>query len=444
MEAALEAARQAAEDPVFREENGEGACRRARTDTGRAEELARAAAGAKRNGILALAAGLVLAAAAAVLGIALPGARVPLLAAALVLALGGGAGLLCLRKKADDAARERQAILARYGVETPEAIQDLAEDYRARCGRVTQAEEELDRITQAEKELQAQHYEVSKRIQLIVQLFAPEVSDVFGFSAAISRALTLYEALKDAARERENAQRLLDTVAQHGTQEQQTPTQAPTIPLEQVQRRLEEIAREESALQSDLALAQGRRGAAGDPATLHAQMEAEEEALGRAELDYGALMAAMDALEEADQEMKARFSPELNRCAGAYLRALTGGTYETLTLDRAMDARVQAAQSVTPREVLALSQGTADQLWLAVRLAVCRLALPQDEACPLVLDDALANFDDGRTKLALEVLEQLGRQRQILLFTCHSREAALCREMADVKCVTDPAQEDAG
>ena len=57
-----------------------------------------------------------------------------------------------------------------------------------------------------------------------------------------------------------------------------------------------------------------------------------------------------------------------------------------------------------------------------MRLAVCELALPDANAAPLVLDDALANFDDGRMKLALDVLRSLGRERQILLLTCQERE----------------------
>ena len=72
-----------------------------------------------------------------------------------------------------------------------------------------------------------------------------------------------------------------------------------------------------------------------------------------------------------------------------------------------------------PRSALYLSAGTLDQLYLALRLAICQLTLP---GIPLVLDDALANFDDGRCALALEALARLGEERQILLFTCHSRE----------------------
>ena len=59
-----------------------------------------------------------------------------------------------------------------------------------------------------------------------------------------------------------------------------------------------------------------------------------------------------------------------------------------------------------------------------MRLAVCDLALPAADPAPLVLDDALADFDDGRMALALETLEEYARGRQVLLFTCHGREAA--------------------
>ena len=76
-----------------------------------------------------------------------------------------------------------------------------------------------------------------------------------------------------------------------------------------------------------------------------------------------------------------------------------------------------------PHSALYLSRGTADQLYLAVRLAVCRLCLPQKP--PLVLDDALAAFDDERLGLALELLEELSREQQVLLFTCQRREGAL-------------------
>ena len=57
-----------------------------------------------------------------------------------------------------------------------------------------------------------------------------------------------------------------------------------------------------------------------------------------------------------------------------------------------------------------------------MRLAVCDLVLPGEDPAPLILDDALVNFDDERLSLALKLLQDLSSRRQILLFTCQSRE----------------------
>ena len=61
-------------------------------------------------------------------------------------------------------------------------------------------------------------------------------------------------------------------------------------------------------------------------------------------------------------------------------------------------------------------------LFCAALTTVCELVLPGEEPCPLVLDDALVTFDDRRMALALDALAELGRERQILLFTCQERE----------------------
>ena len=84
-----------------------------------------------------------------------------------------------------------------------------------------------------------------------------------------------------------------------------------------------------------------------------------------------------------------------------------------------MRVTVHPTGSTTDRSLSYLSGGTVDQLYLALRLAICDLLLPD---CPIILDDALVYFDDERLRVALEVLRELGRQRQILLFTCTDRE----------------------
>ena len=105
-------------------------------------------------------------------------------------------------------------------------------------------------------------------------------------------------------------------------------------------------------------------------------------------------------------------------------RQVVFGRYASIALNREFEASVRSAGDVLPRRALSLSRGAVNQLYLAVRLAVCDLALPAADPAPLVLDDALADFDDGRMALALETLEEYARGRQVLLFTCHGREAA--------------------
>ena len=58
-----------------------------------------------------------------------------------------------------------------------------------------------------------------------------------------------------------------------------------------------------------------------------------------------------------------------------------------------------------------------------MRLAICELVLPAANAAPIVIDDALSNFDERRCIAALRFLKEEARQHQILLFTGKRREA---------------------
>ncbi len=158
-----------------------------------------------------------------------------------------------------------------------------------------------------------------------------------------------------------------------------------------------------------------------DPLELEAH---KEELLARHErrmVEYDALELALQGLDAANSVLRERFSPALNREAAAIFSALTGGKYRQLSLSRDFSAQAGESDAPLPHSSLYLSAGTVDQLYLAVRLALCRLTLP---GSPLLLDDALAAFDDRRAELALDYLKDLSRERQVLLFTCHSREAA--------------------
>lgn len=162
--------------------------------------------------------------------------------------------------------------------------------------------------------------------------------------------------------------------------------------------------------------------AIGDPMALgseHAQLLEQRDALER---QYAAIALAIETLGRADSELQSRFSPQLAQKAADYMDYLTDGRYDELVLARDLSAKARSAGDPTPRDTAYLSAGTADLLYLSVRLALCELTCPTDEPCPLVLDDTLVNFDDARAKRARALFGEIAKHRQVILFTCHERD----------------------
>ena len=131
---------------------------------------------------------------------------------------------------------------------------------------------------------------------------------------------------------------------------------------------------------------------------------------------------------------KEELAAALLRCrqAQALFADLTAGRYQKLTLGEDLSMQASAQGEDTLRSAQWRSDGTIDQLYLALRLAVAKELVPQ---APMVLDDALVRFDDVRLKAALSILNRESETRQILLFTCQNREKALlgeCPQQKDV------------
>jgi len=168
--------------------------------------------------------------------------------------------------------------------------------------------------------------------------------------------------------------------------------------------------------------ASGELRAIGDPLVISSQIEELDSEIKKQNEIYDSLILAQSALEEANIELQTRFSPVISKIAGQYMSALTGGRYSELTFDKAFNAMARIGEETVSRNILSLSAGTADQIYLALRLAMCTLMLGGDEPAPIILDDALVNFDSERMGRALTLLNELAKDRQIVLFTCHNRE----------------------
>lgn len=163
----------------------------------------------------------------------------------------------------------------------------------------------------------------------------------------------------------------------------------------------------------------GRLSAMGDPLVLTSSLRCMREEYEQVSEEYDAICLAIETMRAADGEIQSRFSPELGRLAAKYMSVMTGGRYEDVFVSRDFTARARTGGDAVAREAEYLSAGTLDLMYLAVRLAVCRLAMPEGETCPLIIDDALVNFDSQRRQQAMRLLRQIAKERQVILFTCH-------------------------
>lgn len=313
-------------------------------------------------------AALVLAALCAVLGylVAQPlyYAAIALAAAALVLLIAAANG----RQRAQQASAALGKLLRSYGAQDADGIYYQAEVHRA-AYRACAAAMETERRAAAALE-DAREHQCETHERLLQSL---------DFESGTGEAAALYQ--------RRSA-------------------------LESVRTRL----RTQQAQLTGAALA------IGDPMALkceHAQLLEQRDALER---QYAALALAIETLGRADAELQSRFSPQLAQKAADYMDYLTDGRYDELVLARDLSAKARSADDPTPRDTAYLSAGTADLLYLSVRLALCELTCPTDDPCPLVLDDTLVNFDDARAKRAMALFREIAQHRQVILFTCHERD----------------------
>lgn len=341
-----------------------------------------------------------------------------LLGAAL-LAVGGAGllrGFLLRRKKAAadaQAARDMQKLLDDYQVAAPEELEPLLQAYQTRWAQYRRALEAFQHRAAA---LETRRKDLQGKL---AQLTGG--GDTEAFLRTQTQALEAWDAWAAACRSAAQAtghRQAMEAVTA-GLERDPLPDQL-DLPEEESRRALEEVRQAWTQTRSQLDACRGRRAALGDRLRLEAQEEALADRVSRLELWYTALQAGLAALEQAQQDLQSRFAPKIAAEAREILSSLTLGRYDRLLLDRDLSLSAGAAGENTVRPGIWRSDGTVDQLYLALRLAVSRALLP---GAPLVLDDALTRFDDRRLAAALELLRR--EDRQILLFTCQSREARL-------------------
>ena len=134
-------------------------------------------------------------------------------------------------------------------------------------------------------------------------------------------------------------------------------------------------------------------------------------------------------LQEAVRRFKERSQAPMLKSASNYFAQMTGGEFEGLVNDDTHDRPVIAARR--PGGALlavdAMSEGTADQLYLALRLAALDLQRQRGVDLPVILDDVLMTSDDSRAHCIFKALQTFSQGGQVIVFTHHQHLCELAR-----------------
>lgn len=333
--------------------------------------------------------------------------------------MAGTAGVLGLillligARKRSTRQAEAETLEKKYGSPYPEAWMTLYQGYEKEKKAYDQAV--LDyRVTRGDLDIQNTFLQ-KQRESLFGGQKPEKVLEVW------QQMQQRWESYEEACRNYQQAEKYLNALQQMAKRVVRKPSMEDILAYspEETEKLLTEAYVEQQRLQNRLGQYQGRMEALGDTDSLQTQLKSVTDRIGKLEETYAAVTLALETLARARQELQRKFAPRIAKRSRELLMKMTAGRYDRLTLGEDLSLFAAAGQEETLREVMWRSDGTMDQLYTALRLAVAEELIPE---APLILDDAFIRFDDTRLKAVMEILKEEAMNKQIILFTCQHRE----------------------
>ena len=152
--------------------------------------------------------------------------------------------------------------------------------------------------------------------------------------------------------------------------------------------------------------------------------------------EWSRLTIAQTLLEKTRQKFERERQPGVIRHAEAFFSSVTGQRYDRLYApigEQTITVTDSTGDSKQPPD---LSRGTREQLYLALRFGLIREFGEHSEGLPVVVDEALVNFDPERARAAVQAFAELSQTNQILVFTCHPATTEMFADIAGAKLVS--------
>lgn len=323
------------------------------------------------------------------------------------------------RKLYRDMKVEAEALADNYPWREPDRWMTEAESY---LNRQNQYRSRLAHHKAAQEALEQRTLMVRQQLQELTQ--GLELRQVL---ETLQQVIDHWSELEDARGDLKQAENYLQSIrAMAKTAVPPEYEDSLTLSELETNQKIGEYTLRKSQLIEQLGKLHGAMNAMGDEQVLQTRIDGLRKRIADLEETAAALDIAQQTLAAATEQLQRRFAPRIAERAKDLFAKLTGGRYDRLNLTRELTVDAAAAGEMTMRSAQWRSEGTVDQLYIALRLAVAEELVPD---APLVLDDALVRFDDQRLKNALSLLMEATASKQVILFTCQNRESEIYDEL---------------
>lgn len=155
------------------------------------------------------------------------------------------------------------------------------------------------------------------------------------------------------------------------------------------------------------------------PTLIEKEIEDLKALINKETLFCDSIDIAASVLGDAFARVREGFGSALSERTAEIFGSITNGKYKNVNVSKSFDISVEETDVFGTNDWQALSDGTIDQAYFALRLAVSEFLSKDGEKLPLILDDPFDRYDDKRAERAMEFLKDYCLDSQALIFTCH-------------------------
>lgn len=308
------------------------------------------------------------------------------------------------------------------------------DEAKRQAHRRVQAQEFLDGAKRQLAEASSAHEQAKSTVEPLLKLAG--VEDPMAAVPLVERSLTKSRLEQEISDTRGDLERESDgltleeaqeEVAAHPASDASAQLLALEDQLQDSERKLTELAQAQLSAKQVFDAIDGSDKAA----VAEAQKQEALAAMAEAGEEYLRIATASSLLKWAVDRYRDRKQGPLLQRASAIFRNLTLGSFEKLRIDYDQNPPTLLAYRPNNQSVKVggLSDGTRDQLFLALRIAALELQTEQGSPVPFVADDLFINFDDKRSQAGLQALYELSTKAQVLFLSHQEHLLPVVKQM---------------